>query len=307
MKSILFGILFTLLFIRGHASAESGSQEWKALGEFSIEKYSQQSIPSDFGTRFDRPGETSFLMLREYLWEKQEIEYLLKEAVHEISQAPFVDEYHVNESIALLERLAQGQGAPKGAPLALLVDMQVPSFRHSGLVTSDSIRQDVIASIRERLQRNMAMDSIRKKTGKMLLANLHTIQQDITSCEYELSRQLSTEYREQRFRTQISIAFTVLIALLLAAFFLIIYLRSDIHLPSLLLGGTGLQFVSLFVLIIAIILFGILNVLEGRELAAILSGISGYILGKGLTPEVKQPAQAAKLPNEQNEPLDTVH
>lgn len=40
------------------------------------------------------------------------------------------------------------------------------------------------------------------------------------------------------------------------------------------------EFITLFVLIISIILFGILKILEGRELAAILSGIAGYILGK---------------------------
>ncbi|MDI9882750.1 hypothetical protein [Flectobacillus longus] len=35
-------------------------------------------------------------------------------------------------------------------------------------------------------------------------------------------------------------------------------------------------------MIISTILFGILGILEGRELSAILSGISGFILGKGL-------------------------
>jgi hypothetical protein len=48
-----------------------------------------------------------------------------------------------------------------------------------------------------------------------------------------------------------------------------------------LISSSGLQFITVFILIIAIILFGILKVLGGSELAAILSGISGYILGKG--------------------------
>jgi hypothetical protein len=42
----------------------------------------------------------------------------------------------------------------------------------------------------------------------------------------------------------------------------------------------GLQFITLFSLIIAIILFGVMNILEGRELAALLGGLSGYILGR---------------------------
>jgi hypothetical protein len=43
----------------------------------------------------------------------------------------------------------------------------------------------------------------------------------------------------------------------------------------------GLQFVTLFSIIIAIILFGVLKILEGRELAALVGGIAGYILGRG--------------------------
>ena len=75
--------------------------------------------------------------------------------------------------------------------------------------------------------------------------------------------------------------FTILIAILLIVFFVIVYKRSDSTLSKDLLSGNGLQFVTLFVLIIAIILFGILSILQSSELAAILSGISGYILGKG--------------------------
>jgi hypothetical protein len=46
------------------------------------------------------------------------------------------------------------------------------------------------------------------------------------------------------------------------------------------MGEFGIQFVTLFSLIIAIILFGVLKILEGRELAALLGGLSGYILGR---------------------------
>lgn len=79
-----------------------------------------------------------------------------------------------------------------------------------------------------------------------------------------------------------SICFLGLIALILICFFSVIYLKSDLTLSKDLLGGYGLQFITLFVLIIAIILFGILDILKGSELAAMLSGISGYILGKGI-------------------------
>ena len=49
---------------------------------------------------------------------------------------------------------------------------------------------------------------------------------------------------------------------------------------SIFAGDAGLQFITLFSLIIAIILFGLTDVLQGRELAALPGGISGYILGR---------------------------
>jgi hypothetical protein len=44
-------------------------------------------------------------------------------------------------------------------------------------------------------------------------------------------------------------------------------------------GQAGIQFVTMFLLVSAIILFGIMGTLEGRELSALLGGLSGYILG----------------------------
>jgi hypothetical protein len=52
----------------------------------------------------------------------------------------------------------------------------------------------------------------------------------------------------------------------------------------------------MFVLIIAVILFGILGVLEAKELTAILSGVSGYILGKGAKPIMSKAAEDAENP-----------
>jgi hypothetical protein len=45
-------------------------------------------------------------------------------------------------------------------------------------------------------------------------------------------------------------------------------------------GRAGLQFITIFSLVIAIILFGIAGVLEGKELAALFGGLAGYILGQ---------------------------
>jgi hypothetical protein len=36
----------------------------------------------------------------------------------------------------------------------------------------------------------------------------------------------------------------------------------------------------MFAIVIAVILFGIINILESKELSALLGGLSGYILGR---------------------------
>lgn len=138
--------------------------------------------------------------------------------------------------------------------------------------------QDIQTYYTGEKQALVQQDSIRDRIKK----NINIVKSDIANCNNQLDLTLAPAIREQRFRIIVSICFSALIGILLVVFFLLIYLRSGKDLSKELLSSNGLQFITLFVLIIAIILFGILNVLGGSELAAILSGISGYILGKGV-------------------------
>jgi len=90
---------------------------------------------------------------------------------------------------------------------------------------------------------------------------------------------LVTTEKNNNFRLWIGGAFTVLIGLIISGFFAIAWKEKSIK-DAFLSNDRGLQFVTLFSLIIAIILFGVMNILEGRELAALLGGLSGYILGR---------------------------
>jgi hypothetical protein len=90
---------------------------------------------------------------------------------------------------------------------------------------------------------------------------------------------LTTDVRND-FKKSICIAFSILVGLVIAGFFAIAMREKGIR-DALFANDSGLQFVALFSLIIAIILFGVIDVLEGRELAALLGGLSGYILGRG--------------------------
>jgi hypothetical protein len=94
-----------------------------------------------------------------------------------------------------------------------------------------------------------------------------------------ISRALVTSSSQNNFRTAMGAAFTVLVGLLIFVFYLLARRDSSLR-RSILSGDIGLQFITLFSLVIAIILLGIMNILEGRELSALLGGLSGYILGR---------------------------
>ena len=82
-----------------------------------------------------------------------------------------------------------------------------------------------------------------------------------------------------RFRTNVTYTFGVLVLLVIAGFYVIAWYKQGVA-STIFSGEMGMQFVTLFLIVIAIILFGIMGTLEGRELAALLGGLSGYILGR---------------------------
>jgi hypothetical protein len=88
---------------------------------------------------------------------------------------------------------------------------------------------------------------------------------------------------EQEFKRTMSKTFALLIGCVIVGFFILAGI--DPALREKVFGGqAGMQFLTLFSLVIAIILFGITGVLEGKELSALLGGLSGYILGRTNTP-----------------------
>jgi len=77
-----------------------------------------------------------------------------------------------------------------------------------------------------------------------------------------------------------TLVFAVLVGGVIIGFFFIAFTSNEVK-TAIFAGDSGIQFVTMFSLVIAIILFGVLKILEGRELAALLGGLSGYILGRG--------------------------
>lgn len=82
-----------------------------------------------------------------------------------------------------------------------------------------------------------------------------------------------------KFRSNVTYTFGVLVLFVIAGFYYISQKQEEIA-RTIFSGEMGMQFVTLFLIVIAIILFGIMGTLEGRELAALLGGLSGYILGR---------------------------
>lgn len=101
--------------------------------------------------------------------------------------------------------------------------------------------------------------------------------------QYELEEAINLllipENAKNQFKLYITAAFSLLVALVIIGFF-IVSLKDEQVRRSIFSSQSGIQFLTLFSLVIAIILFGITGILGGKELAALLGGISGYILGR---------------------------
>src|SRR6185369_4974240 len=116
---------------------------------------------------------------------------------------------------------------------------------------------------------------------------LLTDDKDQLLCIQETIPQLTSP--DQQFKGYMSGAFAALIAIVIGGFFLLAS-RDEVMRRAIFSGETGIQFLTLFSLVIAIILFGIINILEGKELAALLGGLSGYILGRTTQRSAAAPA-----------------
>jgi hypothetical protein len=90
---------------------------------------------------------------------------------------------------------------------------------------------------------------------------------------------LIPESAKNEFKTTISQYFAYMVGAVIALFFGISFWDENVR-RTIFRNQAGIQFITLFSLVIAIILFGITGILEAKELSALLGGISGYILGR---------------------------
>ncbi len=248
--------------------------------DYYVQLYQTQRYRSDFDQLFGNSSDRhDYKKLREYLNRKKEIERVLRMAGDDYYYGLSFSRMFAEDYVQSLEdELATRSPEDK---ILLRINSEMPNMHYNGEYTVTFVQSDLLPAIKEKYRQAIVKDSINQGFYTLIQKNLEAVQDDIFLCEQALNTALSPEFQQQNFRIWISLTFSGLIAVLLCLFFFIIYRRSDKSLARNLLSETGLQFITIFVLIIAIILFGILNILGGSELAAILSGISGYILGKG--------------------------
>ena len=91
--------------------------------------------------------------------------------------------------------------------------------------------------------------------------------------------ELAARLAAQAFKSRISLGCAGIITVVVIGFFWTASRSSDV-ISKIFGGEEGLQFITLFSMVVAIILFGVTGVLEGKELSALLGGLAGYILGR---------------------------
>jgi uncharacterized protein YjdB len=135
----------------------------------------------------------------------------------------------------------------------------------------DQTMENLRNKIKQAKTQTMITDELNKKRE---LLDHH---KGLISCIQETIPQLTSP--DQAFRGYMSAAFAGLIGAVIIGFFVLAFIDETMR-RAIFSGETGIQFLTLFSLVIAIILFGITSILHDKELAALLGGLSGYILGR---------------------------
>lgn len=291
---IYFVILSSMIFAQDEENYESS--------DFYVDEYLEKDYKPDYEQVFtSETDRTNFKKLREYLKNKEfireKLNRLKQELAYQISDSKY-DLKSIEGKIPEIENKIAGKSENE----MVYVDVYYPSnsINLYGDYSVKVIKNSILPQLKEIKNKAATEDSLSQAKYQKLDKNIKLIESDISLCQTQIDNALAPEYKEQSFRVSISITFAILIGILLLAFFFLIYIKSESHIAVELLSGTGLQFITIFILIISITLFGILGILEGRELAAILSGISGYILGRG----IKSVKDSNKKKSEENTDQD---
>lgn len=145
-------------------------------------------------------------------------------------------------------------------------------------------QDDIVQALKDKVTQAKAADDQRKKAEDQLV----TYREQLARLDARIGALLTPEILNQNFKFWMSGTFAMLVLFVILGFFVLAW-RDEAVRRAIFAGAAGIQFVTLFSLVIAIILFGITGILEGKELAALLGGLSGYILGRGTGTQSQPP------------------
>ncbi|MDP2388150.1 MAG: hypothetical protein Q8M29_17380 [Bacteroidota bacterium] len=277
---VLFVSVFTMLPVTHYAQDNLPSKDDIQ------EDFKNDTLTSDFAKVFSaNEDKTNFKKLRSYLQRKQNaIELIQAEMAYysDIQRNLTAISDKDREIDAVLENMKTNT-LTEGS-----IDVYFPNC-NINIYSTQKLSIQHLKDLKNSLKSCIDSEKKREAQYECLKSNLKEVKKDVALCQDQIDSALAPEYQNQEFRKTISIGFACLLGGLLAIFVVVVF-RSPKNIADYFFSDTGLQFVTIFVLIIAIILFGILGVLEGKELAAILAGISGFILGKSRPAPVVVPA-----------------
>ncbi len=140
-------------------------------------------------------------------------------------------------------------------------------------ITLTNVKKAMAEEVRNTKRFYAIEDEIKVKEQELFDAK-----QTAAKIENEIDQVILAADEENEFRLIISLLFTGLVAFVIAGFYVMAYKNNVV--ANAFGGEKGIQFITLFLVVIAIILFGIMGVFGGKELSALLGALSGYILGR---------------------------
>jgi len=189
----------------------------------------------------------------------------------------------IKELRELDQVIAEQSNKVRNLPSAEALDQDLQKFKreleNAQKTASDPQRIETLKRTVDSTAANLDIAKNAEPILKENTAERNQKQQRLFAIEQRIASLFDATRDENQFRSAATYAFTGLVLVVVGGFFFIAY-RKDGIAAKIFGGEMGMQFVTLFLIVIAIILFGIMGTLEGKELAALLGGLSGYILGK---------------------------
>lgn len=239
----------------------------------------ENEFPQQFEVRFaSKEDKHDLVRLRDFLESRDQEYSKVRSELEQIQYVNVVDTSLYVRDKKQLEAFLEKQGNSTGIFDASKVDDNIRDICD---------RNRALDTVKGTVNVSRAIETLDYWLGQMrrkvlLEKSRDNLNKDRDAAEKAIQSIYTVEKGDQEYKTTISLYYAIIIFALILISFFFLFRKSSSDIGNDFLNGNGLQFIALFAIIISTILFGILGILEGKELAAILSGIAGFILGKGL-------------------------